>query len=227
MKRHSLLGNSRQRRSWEVGESRPGEIEGVAVAAITPVLIHDGYRRRGIARSHQRQVDARVSQQSSEDASVVVPGKRSEVGDWKPEPAERDRRVERPTARHWAQHASFLDEIDKCLAGDDNHAARPFGVISPEPRAISVTGKTSCTDGEASPSSRRNKSSAAVRPSACGSWAITEIGGIKNVGESHVVESNQRHPTLEPDAPQAHGCRRSSRRFWLVNSAVGGFGERE
>ena len=62
VKRHSFIGNRRQGRSWEVGESCPGEMEGVAVAAITPVLVHDGHRRSGIGRSHQRQVDARVSQ---------------------------------------------------------------------------------------------------------------------------------------------------------------------
>src|SRR4029078_3343966 len=62
VKSHGLTGKSRQRRSWEVSESRPGEIKGVAVAAITPVLIHDSYRRRGIGRSKQREVDARVSQ---------------------------------------------------------------------------------------------------------------------------------------------------------------------
>src|SRR5439155_18592851 len=159
----------------------------------------------------------------SENASVVTTGKRSEVSDWQPEPAERDRRVERPSARHCAQHSPLLDEIDECLAADDDHGARPFGLISPEPRAIKVTGKPSCTDCEPSPSSRRNKSSAALRPSACGSWAITEMAGSRT--SARTTSSNPSRATWR-SSPMLRKARTPPivEKFWLVNKAVGGFG---
>ena len=56
------------------------------------------------------------------------------------EATERDRGVERSAAGDRAEQTVFLDEVDESLAADDDHAAPPSGLISPDPRAISLTG---------------------------------------------------------------------------------------
>src|SRR5260370_7926985 len=74
-----------------------------------------------------------------------------------------------------ANRADHLDarcadplHVDQRFATDDDH-----GRISPEPRVMRLVGITWCTDGERSPSMRRNSSSAAPRPIVLGSPALT------------------------------------------------------
>src|SRR5438067_13192870 len=50
---------------------------------------------------------------------------------------ERDRSVERAAAAKRMRRSVFVDDVDQRLSGDDDHEA---GGISPDPRAISVTG---------------------------------------------------------------------------------------
>src|SRR4029077_16320028 len=91
------------------------------------------------------------------------------------EPGQRPRGVERTSAGHAALRAvSVVDHIDQGLATDDDH-----GRISPEPRVIIVVRTTWCSDGERSPSRRRKSTSAAVRPLAAGSCAMTVLAGSR------------------------------------------------
>ena len=152
----------------QVGEGRPGQIEGVGVPSVV-LPMDDGERCRGIGPAHERHVDARLEQPTGEQTAVLVVRKCSEKRHRDPQPTERDRGVERAAAGDWPMQAVLVDEVDESLAPDDDHGARSAGGISPEPRAISLTGTIWCTVGEVSPSSRRNRRSAADRPSACGS----------------------------------------------------------
>src|SRR6266480_4434923 len=139
----------------------------------------DGERCRGIGPAHEGHVDARLEQQTGEQAAVLVVRERPQKRHGDPEATERNRGVERSAAGDRAEYAVFVDEVDEGLASDDDHGARSAGGISPDPRAISLTGTTWCTDGDVSPSSRLNRRSAADRPSACGSCATTETAGSR------------------------------------------------
>ena len=78
---------------------------------------------------------------------------------------QRPRGVERTAAWRGAlRSVAVVDHVDQRLAADDDH-----GGISPEPRAI-MRDFTVCTwEGERSPSRRRKRTPAAVRPIAAGS----------------------------------------------------------
>src|SRR5436189_830680 len=62
-----------------------------------------------------------------------------------------------PTAGHRTEQTVVVDEVDERLAADDDHEARSVGLISPDPRGISVTGTMWWTEGDASPSRRRKR----------------------------------------------------------------------
>ena len=102
----------------------------------------DGERRRGIGPADERHVDAGLDQQPGEQAPVVIVRERAEIRHRDPEATERDRGVEGPTAGHRAEQTVLVDEVDESLAADDDHEPRPAGLISPDPRAISLTGTT-------------------------------------------------------------------------------------
>src|SRR5205823_9171573 len=78
-----------------------------------------------------------------------------------------------------------------------------------------------CTDGELSPSSRRNRRSAADRPSACGSCATTETAGSRT---SASATSSKPISAIRRSSPALRSARMPPivSRFWLVKNAVGG-----
>src|SRR5581483_12176417 len=132
----------------------------------------------GIRPPHERRVDAGVDEALGEHLPVGVARDRAEEADRNIEAAEGDCGVERSASGNHAERPVIVDEVDEGLAaGDDHRASGCLGGISPEPRAIRVTGMTWWTAEPVFPSSRRKSCSAAVRPIACGSCATTEIAG--------------------------------------------------
>src|SRR5438552_1266444 len=78
------------------------------------------------------------------------------------EPSKRPRGVERAAARSWTPRAIAADDhVNQRFTANDDH-----GTISPDPRVTRLVATTTCTDGEWSPSMRRNSCSAAGRPMA-------------------------------------------------------------
>src|SRR5919201_2545441 len=139
----------------EIDEGRAADVEGELVVPVA-VMVHDRAGRGRVRPSHERRVDAGLDELLREHLPVRVAGDDAEETDRDVEPAEGDRGVERASAGHWAQQSVVLDEIDERLAADDDHeGAGLVGGISPDPRAINVTGMTRWTAGAVSPSRRR------------------------------------------------------------------------
>src|SRR5204863_9429557 len=130
-------------------------------------VAHVGERDGRRLGSYGRQLQARAvgDEQIRELAAELVLREMAEEGCRDPEARQRSCRVEGATTRGGAlRPVAVVDHVDQRLAADDDH-----GGISPEPRAI-MRDFTVCTwEGERSPSRRRKRTPAAVRPIAAGS----------------------------------------------------------
>src|SRR5229473_3014179 len=152
----------------EVGCRRPVDKE-LVFSEAGVVDFGDSNGRRFRADARQLEAGPVGDQQVSQLATEGIVGKVAEKSCRHPEPGQRPRGVEGTSARDHALGAvSVVDHVDQGLATHDDH-----GRISPEPRVIIRVGTTWCSDGDRSPSRRRNRTSAAVRPMAAGSWAMT------------------------------------------------------
>src|SRR5216683_1795018 len=171
-------------------------------------------------RAHARQFEAGPvgDQQVSQLAAEYVVRKAAEKGGRHAEPGERPGGVEGPSTGHAALRAvSVVDHVDQGLATDDDQ-----GRISPEPRVIIRVRTTWCSDGDRSPSRRRKSTSAAVRPMAAGSWAMTVIPGSRRSASKMSSKPISATRWWSPSRRRARNAPIVIR-FWPVKSAVGGW----
>ena len=140
----------------QVGVRGPGEMEAVRRIAIL-ARVHDRNRRGRRAAEDVAVVDAALHEETGEELTELIVRQASEKSGRDTEPAERDRRVERPSARQWMERPVPLDEIDQRLAGDGDHDAR---ALAPhDSRTTKSAGRTTFLVRSSRRPSIRSKSS--------------------------------------------------------------------
>ena len=138
--------------------------------------VHD--RNRGGRRAAEdiAVVDTALSQETDEKLAELVVRQAPEETGRNTEPAECDRRVERPSARQWVERPVPLDEIYQRFAGDRDHFGR---ALAPhDSRTTKSAGRTTFLVRSGwRPSSRSKSSCVPSVPNVSAGCSITVRNG--------------------------------------------------